>query len=159
MEHKEYIRIIPEADTAVLFVHGIVGTPNHFITQIPLVDLVPENWSVYNVLLDGHGKGVEDFSRTSMKKWKEQVWRIFEQLAEEHDRVIIAAHSMGTLFAMQLAILHPEKVPFLFLVAVPMRPWVRQSLSMTLSSSPTPALLMRILTLTPSAFNLSPSAS
>ena len=125
MEHKEYIRIIPEADTAVLFVHGIVGTPNHFITQIPLVDLVPENWSVYNVLLDGHGKGVEEFSKTSMKKWKEQVWRIFEQLAGEHDRVIIAAHSMGTLFAMQLALEHPEKIPYLFLVAVPMRPWVR----------------------------------
>lgn len=125
MLHEEYIRMIPGADTAVLFIHGIVGSPNHFVTQIPLVDLVPEDWSVYNLLLDGHGMGVEDFSKTSMKKWKEQIWRVFDDLAANHKHVIIAAHSMGTLFAMQLAQEHPEKVPFLFLLAVPMRPWVR----------------------------------
>ena len=127
MLHEEYIRMTPGADTAVLFIHGIVGSPNHFVTQIPLVDLVLEDWSVYNLLLDGHGMGVEDFSKTSMKKWKEQVWRVFDDLAANHKHVIIAAHSMGTLFAMQLAQEHPEKVPFLFLLAVPMRPWMKFS--------------------------------
>lgn len=117
--------MVSGADTAVLFIHGILGTPNHFVTQIPLVDRVPAEWSVYNVLLDGHGYGVEEFSRTSMQKWKTQVWSVFETLAESHDRVIIAAHSMGTLFAIQLALEYPQKIPFLFLIAVPMRPWVR----------------------------------
>lgn len=125
MVHEEYVRIQPGADTAVLFIHGIVGTPNHFVTQLPLLDLVPETWSVYNILLDGHGKTVDDFSKTSMKKWKEQVWGIFDALCRNHERVVIVAHSMGTLFAIQLALERPEKVPFLFLVAAPMRPWVR----------------------------------
>lgn len=125
MLHEEYIRLVPGADTAVLFIHGIVGTPNHFRDLIPLVDLVPEDYSVYNVLLDGHGKTVDDFAKTSMKKWRMQVWGIFEQLSQTHEHVILVAHSMGTLFSIQLALEHPEKVPFLFLIAVPLRPGIR----------------------------------
>jgi len=125
MLHEEYVRIIPDADTAVLFIHGIVGTPNHFRDVIPLLDLVPENYSVYNVLLDGHGRTVDDFAKTSMKKWRMQVWGIFEQLSKTHERVILVAHSMGTLFSIQLATEHPEIVPFLFLLAVPLRPGIR----------------------------------
>ena len=125
MLHEEYIRLIPNADTAVLFIHGIVGTPNHFRDIIPMVDLVPDDYSIYNLLLDGHGKTVDDFAKTSMKKWKTQVWRIFNRLATTHRRVIIVAYSMGTLFAIQLANDYPEKVPFLYLLAVPLRPGIR----------------------------------
>lgn len=125
MEHSEYIRLVPGAKTAVLFMHGIVGTPNHFRDLIPLVELVPEAWSVYNVLLDGHGGSIDDFAKTSMKKWKAQVFGIFDDLCRIHDHVVIVGHSMGTLFAMQMALQKPEKVPFLFLIAVPMRPWIR----------------------------------
>jgi len=125
MVHEEFVRIVPGAKRAVLFIHGIVGTPNHFRDLIPLVDLVPQEYSVYNLLLDGHGKTVDDFAKTSMRKWHEQVWGIFEQLSQTHDDVILVAHSMGTLFSIQLAIEHPEKVPFLFLLAIPLRPGIR----------------------------------
>lgn len=125
MIHQEYIRKVPGADTAVLFVHGIVGTPNHFRELISLVELVPEGWSVHNVLLDGHGGDAEDFAATSMEKWKTQVRAAFDSLAQTHRRVVIVAHSMGTLFALQLALEFPEKIPFLFLLGVPMRPGVR----------------------------------
>lgn len=127
MVHQEYVRLVPGAANAVLFIHGIVGTPNHFRDLLPLVQLVPEDCSVYNVLLDGHGKNVEDFSHTSMKKWKEQVRAIFETLLSSHEQVVVVGHSMGTLFAMQLALEWPEKVSFLFLIAAPMRPGVRIS--------------------------------
>ena len=63
MEHKEYKRINPESRAAILFVHGIVGTPNHFAE---FVQRVPEDISVWNVLLDGHGGSVQDFSHTSI---------------------------------------------------------------------------------------------
>lgn len=125
MIHQEYVRIVPGAKYAVMFIHGIVGTPNHFRDLIPLVESVPEDWSVYNLLLDGHGQTVKEFSRTSMKKWRSQVWGIFEELAGTHDHVILVGHSMGTLFSIQLAAEHPEKVPLLFLLAVPMRPGLR----------------------------------
>lgn len=125
--HEEYFRPVPGTDTAVLFIHGIVGTPNHFRDLIPLVDQVPQEWAVYNVLLPGHGGTVSDFGKSSMKQWKKYVREVFEKLAGEHEKVIIVGHSMGTLFAMQLALERPEKVPFLFLLAVPMRPWLRIS--------------------------------
>lgn len=125
MVHQEYRRIVPGADTAVLFVHGIVGTPNHFRDLIPLVQQVPENWSVHNLLLPGHGATVDDFGFSSMKSWRGYARSAFLELAETHRRVIIVAHSMGTLFAMQLALEFPEKIPFLFLLGVPLRPGVR----------------------------------
>ena len=64
--HKEFIKEAEGANTAILMIHGIFGTPRHFDD---IISLVPDNWSVYNILLDGHGKGVKEFSRTSMAKW------------------------------------------------------------------------------------------
>lgn len=121
MIHQQRIRIVPGAKTAVLFMHGIAGTPGHFRQGIlPLEDLVPESFSVYNVLYDGHGGQVEDFAHSSMEKWQTQVNGIFQQLCETHDRVILVGHSMGTLFAIRMALECPEKVPFLFLLNCPL---------------------------------------
>lgn len=125
MAHEEYVRIVSGAKTAVLFMHGIAGSPSHFRELMPLESLVPAQWSVYNVLMDGHGKGVEDFSRSSMKKWKDQVMGIFDDLCRIHEQVIVVGHSMGTLFAVQMAFRRPKKVPFIFLIACPLRVGVR----------------------------------
>lgn len=123
--HKEYIRYIPGAKNAVLFIHGIVGTPNHFRDLMPLVSLVPDSWTIHNVLLPGHGGSVEDFGRSSMEIWRSHVQQVYRELAKEHERVLVVAHSMGTLFAVQLALDHPEKISSLFLLAMPMRPGLR----------------------------------
>ncbi len=117
MEHKEYKRINPCARAAVLFVHGIVGTPNHFSEFVPRV---PEDISVYNILLDGHGGSVQDFSHTSMQKWEAQVRDAVDELSLSHTEVYIVAHSMGTLFAIDRAIENPT-VKGLFLLAVPLK--------------------------------------
>ena len=90
MKHREYIRIQTESDTAVLLIHGILGTPNHFADLIPLI---PERWSVCNLLLDGHGGTVADFAATSMKKWKAQVEPQFCEIARKHERIIFVTHS------------------------------------------------------------------
>ena len=121
MKYTPYFRIVPGAKQAVLFVHGIVGTPAHFRDLLPLI---PENWSVYNILLDGHGKQVGDFSRTSMKKWKAQVSAQLDEILGTHEQVLIAAHSMGTLFAIEESIRRPERISGLFLLNVPLTPWV-----------------------------------
>ena len=115
--HDEYIRIVDGAETAVLFIHGIIGTPRHFDS---LISLVPQNISVYNMLLDGHGKGVADFSHTSMKKWEMQVSDTVDSLLSTHKRLFIVAHSMGTLFAIEEAIRRSE-ITGLFLLAVPIK--------------------------------------
>lgn len=119
MSHEPTVRIVPGADTAVLLLHGICGTPDHFRALLPLEAQIPREWSVYNILLDGHCKQVEDFGRSSMKKWQDQVRSVFDELCRTHERVVLVGHSMGTLLSVQLALEHPERIPFLFLIAVP----------------------------------------
>lgn len=119
---KEYINIIDSAHTAVLFVHGILGTPLHFCHLVPLV---PREFSICNIVLDGHGKGVRDFSRTSMKKWEAQVNSAVETLAKTHENIIIVGHSMGTLLAIGSEAIYKDKVKLLFLENVPLIPFTR----------------------------------
>lgn len=125
MVHKEYVKICDNATTAILFIHGIVGTPNHFNQ---FVSLVPESFSVYNLLLDGHGKGVKDFSKTSMRKWEEQVSCVVEELSLTHEKIYIVAHSLGTLLAIQQAVNNP-KVCKLFLLAIPLKLFLKPKMA------------------------------
>jgi carboxylesterase len=124
MDHSSQVRMVDGAKTAVLFIHGILGTPRHFSHILPLVEQVPEHMSFYNLCLPGHGGSVEDFTKSSMQQWKAEVWKVFRQLAENHEKIVIVGHSMGTLFALQLAVEFPDQVAFLFLIASPIRPWV-----------------------------------
>lgn len=124
MKHREYVRIVPGARTAVLLIHGIVGTPDHFRELLPLERVVPEDWSVYNLLLPGHGGSTKDFGNASMERWKRKVWRVFEALSVSHERIVVVGHSMGALFAIQLGLEFPHKIAFLYLIAAPMRPYL-----------------------------------
>ena len=127
IDHSPYTRI-GTGPNAVLMIHGIAGSPGHFRDLVPVI---PETFSVYNILLDGHSGKVENFSRSSMKKWKTQVADTLSDLFARHEKVVIVGHSMGTLFAIQAAIDHPDRIPRLFLLSVPTRPWVRFSTLVT----------------------------
>lgn len=120
-DHSGYVRYIEHSKYAVLMIHGIAGTPAHFNM---LYNVIPQDVSIYNMLLEGHSKNVEDFGRASMKKWKEQVWETVNDILNKHEYIICVAHSMGCLFSIQLAINDPQRIKGLFLLAVPLRPWV-----------------------------------
>ena len=102
------------ADTAILFVHGLLGSPEHF-RDFP----VPENWTARYITLEGHCGSAKDFSRASMTRWKQQVHEAIVQLRKDHTRIFIVAHSMGTLFALQEAA--RGKVDGLFLLNAPLK--------------------------------------
>lgn len=102
--------------TAILFIHGILGKPDYFDFLMPSV---PSDITVERILLDGHGGRVRDFSDAAMSTWREQVSRAVSALSEGHERVIIAAHSMGTLFAIQEAV--AGHADCLFLLNPPLR--------------------------------------
>ena len=114
---QEFRRIVPAADTAVLFIHGIVGTPRHFDDLIPLL---PDTVSVHNLLLAGHGGSARDFARASMREWEAQVESAIATLAKTHPHIYLVAHSMGALLSIEAA-LHHKEVEKLFLLAVPLR--------------------------------------
>ena len=121
MKHEPMNKIAPNAKSAILFIHGIVGTPNHFKQFIPQI---PKHISVCNILLEGHGGTAIEFSAASMKKWEAQVDAKVSELLFSHSEVYIVAHSMGTLFAIDQAIRRPN-VMGLFLLAVPLDVFVK----------------------------------
>lgn len=124
MSHRPYCRIVPGSDTAVVFIHGIVGSPDQFS---PLLPLVPNSWSVDNLLLPGHGGSVADFSHSSMAQWRAHVSAHIDALAGTHRRILLVGHSMGTLFCIDEAIKRPEQTAGLFLLASPLRIFMKPS--------------------------------
>ncbi len=116
--HAAYVREVPGSRCAVLFVHGILGTPRFFDFLLPDI---PPDWTVHNVLLSGHGGDVRDFAHASMAAWRRQVASELSCLSAAHERVIVCGHSMGTLLAIDAAHAHPEQVQGLLLLAVPVR--------------------------------------
>lgn len=119
MPHQPYSRIADGGSTAVLFVHGIVGTPDQFADLLPLV---PADWSIVSLLLPGHGGSVRDFSRASMAQWRQAVRGTVEKLAATHGRLLLVGHSMGTLFCIDEALRPDSKATGLFLLACPLYP-------------------------------------
>ncbi len=122
---REYKRLVPEAKTAVLFMHGIVGTPEHFTKIVDLLSLVPEGISFHNLCYPGHGGSSLDFGRSSMEAWKVYTRMAFDALCDTHEQIILVGHSMGTLFAIELANSRPDKVAFLYLLQCPLRVGLR----------------------------------
>ena len=143
MAHHPIYHIKENGDTAVLFIHGIVGSPNHFRDLLPLL---PDHWSCVNLLLPGHGGSVSDFSHASMAQWRSYVTNQVEELATRHRRIFLVGHSMGTLFCIDEALRRSDRVAGIFLIAPPLYPQLTplaawQCLQVTFGIRPhTPAL-------------------
>ena len=105
------------ADTAVLLLHGILSAPQYFRF---LLDDIPQNYAVSGILLEGHGGEPAGLAGTDMQAWKRQVQAQYRRLSAKYPHIIIAAHSMGTLFALQLAAERPEQIRTMLLLDVPL---------------------------------------
>ncbi len=123
--HESYIRIVDGADTAVFMVHGIMSTPRHFDFILPHI---PSDVSVCNILLDGHGSTVGDFSKTSMKKWKAQVLHHLTELSKTHSKILVVGYSLGTLLTLELAEKF-EEIKAMVLLNPPLKVFVKPVMS------------------------------
>lgn len=118
--HKEYVARVEGAKTAVLMVHGIVGTPRHFDF---LLEVIPEDVTVVNLLLPGHGGTVKDFAAASMKQWQAAVDAALDELCQSHEQVVLVGHSMGTLLTARAAQGRAQVQGMLYM-NVPLHVWV-----------------------------------
>lgn len=116
-KHVEYKKIVDGARVAVLLVHGILSTPNHFRDFIPLI---PKEYSVYAMVTDGHCGSVKDFSHSSLEGWERSVQNAVDELLENHDEIYMVGYSLGTLLSIDQAINNP-RITRLFLLAVPIK--------------------------------------
>ena len=122
--HRPLKRIVPGAENAVLFVHGIVSTPRFFDD---FAAVVPPSWSVYSLLLPGHGGTVWEFGRHSAREWTAHVRAALDELRSTHERVYIVGHSLGTLLAIRAAVADDTRIAGMQLLCVPLRIWPKPS--------------------------------
>ena len=80
-----------ERSTAVLFVHGIQGSPGQF--QF-LIEALPAGVEVRNLLLPGHGGSARDFRSSDRAAWLAAVGGEAKRLLEQGRRVVYVGHSM-----------------------------------------------------------------
>ena len=104
--------------TAVLFVHGIQGSPAQF--QF-LTRSLPEGTAYKNVLLPGHGGTVRQFRRSGRDAWARCVRKAAVELGQTNDRVIFVGHSMGCLLGLQAAMDGDLRFESMLLIACPFR--------------------------------------
>ena len=116
-QYHHIFRDPPGADTVVLLLHGILSAPQYFRF---LLDDIPQQYAVSGILLEGHGAPANALSKTNMQIWKAQVKEQFQRLSAQYRHIIVAAHSMGTLFALQLAAEHPNRIRSMLLLGVPL---------------------------------------
>lgn len=121
MQHSPFIHSRPNADVAIIMIHGILGTPRHFDWLIPAV---PEECHISSILLPGHGGSVQDFSRSNMSQWKEAVEHAIASVEKPGRKIILVGHSLGSLLALNAAIRH-ESICGMLLLNVPFSPQVR----------------------------------
>lgn len=121
MVHSPFFRDRPDADIAVLMIHGILGTPRHFDW---LINTIPDNIHISNILLPGHGGSVQDFSNATMDQWLAHVEKTVSDLEKPGRQIIVVGHSLGSLLALNAAKNH-KSIRSLMLLNVPLYPQFR----------------------------------
>lgn len=116
-KHQPYDSKMANHVTAVVFIHGILEGPEQFCDLIVPLE---ENYSVYNLLLPGHGGSGKEFAKSSMRQWQQHLDDTIIRLERRYKNIILVGHSMGCLLAIQTAIEFPQKIRGLFLLAVPL---------------------------------------
>lgn len=98
--HKEFEFINGNKD-AVVFVHGILGSPCQF--RFLAEGLFNLGFDCRAVLLPGHGCTAREFGRTSTEEWQKYFTKAVNDAKKKYNRVFIAGHSMGGLLCLEVA--------------------------------------------------------
>ncbi|SCY87120.1 alpha/beta hydrolase [Alkaliphilus peptidifermentans] len=84
-----------------LLIHGFTGSAGH---MRPLGEyLNNKGYTVFGVLLKGHGTSVEDMESTSYHDWIKSAVDGYEMLKRQCDRVYVMGLSMGGILSLYLA--------------------------------------------------------
>lgn len=111
--------------TEVVFIHGILGKPDFFDFLRPYIPA--DGFHSVDILLEGHCATPQDFARASMARWRGQVDATVQRLRADGRRIVIAAHSMGTLFAIDSAVRGMADALFLLNPPLGLRPSLRMA--------------------------------
>lgn len=105
-------------NTAVLFIHGFLGSPRQFQYLEPIVR--KSGCDAYSLLLPGHGGTLSDFVRSGRSKWQSYVSREVERLRAQYESILLVGHSMGCLLAVNAALKDPAGIRGILALALPL---------------------------------------
>ncbi|MDN5547839.1 MAG: alpha/beta fold hydrolase [Rhodococcus sp. (in: high G+C Gram-positive bacteria)] len=95
-----YRQIAPDSESAVLFLHGITGSP---AAWFPIARALSDHGvSVSVPLLPGHGTRWQDLNATKWSDWLDAAKAELSALSQTHSRVVVAGLSMGGALALAL---------------------------------------------------------
>ena len=106
-----------DSKSAVIFVHGFMGSPRQFDRMARFV--YKNGFSAAVLLLPGHGKTLKDFATCTYRQWKEHVKSEIDRLSEGFDDIWLVGHSMGGLLVLSAALYPNPKVRGVFPIACP----------------------------------------
>jgi carboxylesterase len=107
------------ADTAVVFVHGFMGSPDQFAD---LADAVFRRGCSYlSVLLPGHGLGVNEFVKFGADDWERHLQSEIDSAKHDHQNIILVGHSMGGLLALNASLIKENNISGVVLISTPLK--------------------------------------
>jgi carboxylesterase len=104
-------------ETAVLMVHGILGSPVQF--EDIAKALHGQGYAAAAVLLPGHGESAHAFAKAKTADWQREVREAVLGLRKCYKRIFLIGHSMGGLLSIIEAAEH--HVDGVILISTPMR--------------------------------------
>ena len=95
--------------SAALLLHGFGGTP---FEMNPLVEaLERRGFKVTNLMLPGHGRGIDELARTGYADWYAAAEAEYLRLTTEHGSVCLAGASMGGSLCLDVAARLADSTP------------------------------------------------
>lgn len=121
MTHEPYLIEHPLADTLVLLIHGITGSPHQFDALAQR--LYAEGNSVQSLLLPGHGGTAKAFAQSGRLQWEQSVNTAVRHALLRYKNVMLTGHSMGCLLAINAyhTLSEKSRIRGLVLLAPPLR--------------------------------------
>ncbi|MEP6778882.1 MAG: alpha/beta fold hydrolase [Gemmatimonadaceae bacterium] len=108
------IELLGDTSHAVLIIHGFGDTPQ---SVKPLaVALNSAGWTVSVPLLAGHGRPLRQYAAARSDDWIREVTTRYDELAAQHEVVVVCGISMGAALAVLLTAARPQ-IPALVLLA------------------------------------------
>ena len=102
-------------ETALLLVHGFNETPGVWHKMVP--ELVTHGYTCRAIRLPGFGESIPAYAGYSTEDWLNHFEQELKRLAEDHDSVVVVAHSLGAAVALHHLLNHADSMDGVVLLA------------------------------------------
>ncbi len=82
----------------IFFIHGLYASPAQFEKFYPV--LKAKGYSIYTILLEGHGKELRELAKVKYTEWVKQIDDRLKERFKQYEAIFLVGHSMGGILAI-----------------------------------------------------------